>query len=149
MMSASLVRSPSNNVRRVLDTWPVMEWLKNRPETALRFDRFLERVETGEVSLFMSDMTLGEIYYSVGKVWGVARADEMLGFFDSISISILDSSRVRILAAARLKAIHNISYADAFVAGLANELDCPIVTGDPDFAALAAKGVVEIEWLGA
>jgi ribonuclease VapC len=49
------------------------------------------------------------------------------------------------LAAAYLKGLHPISYADCFAAALAQQLDAAVVTGDPDFRQL--EGRVAIEWL--
>jgi hypothetical protein len=44
---------------------------------------------------------------------------------------------------------HRISYADAFAAGFAMELRCPLVAGDPEFLALAKSGIIELDWIGA
>jgi predicted nucleic acid-binding protein len=48
-------------------------------------------------------------------------------------------------AQATYKANFRISYADAFVAAAAAELEATIVTGDPEFAAIESKQPVE--WL--
>jgi len=42
-----------------------------------------------------------------------------------------------ILAAARLKAVHRLSYADAFAVGLAEKLGAVIRTGDPEIVGLS------------
>lgn len=49
------------------------------------------------------------------------------------------------LAAARLKAIFPLAYADTFAAALAQRGGVPVVTGDPEFKRLA--GVVSVIWL--
>jgi hypothetical protein len=48
--------------------------------------------------------------------------------------------------AASLKAAVSIGYAVAFAAAAARLLDCPVVTGDPEFAAVEALGIV-VHWL--
>ena len=47
--------------------------------------------------------------------------------------------------AARLKAHHKLSLADAFAAGTAMQLGARIVTGDPEFKSISH--MVEILWL--
>jgi len=46
-----------------------------------------------------------------------------------------------------LKACHSISYADAFAVATAIREQAPLVTGDPEIQALAARGIVELEWV--
>jgi len=50
-----------------------------------------------------------------------------------------------VLAAARLKARHAISCADAFAAALAQELEAPVVTADREFEQV--ESLVEVLWL--
>ncbi len=44
-----------------------------------------------------------------------------------------------------LKAKFPISYADSFAAALAQKHECPVVTGDPEFRAIAD---LAIDWIG-
>jgi uncharacterized protein len=148
-MSGSMASLQNPESRLVLDGWLVMEWLKERPRTAQLFRELLEMVEASKVELFMSEITAGEIYYLTAKDWGTCRAEEMLWLFETWSVQTLNASRERILDAARLKAIHAISYADAFVAALAIELDLPVITGDPDFRMLEARIGRKLHWVGA
>jgi predicted nucleic acid-binding protein len=109
-MSASSVPSPSDNPRPVLDTWPVMEWLKDRNCAADYFDLLL------------------------AKAWGVARADTVMERLHELPIHLISVSDASVLQAARLKITNKISYADAFAVGLAMELCCPLVTGIRSFS---------------
>ncbi len=52
-------------------------------------------------------------------------------------------------AAARLKAGFKMSFADAFAAATAMELNAALVTGDPELRALEDAGLVRLEWVGA
>lgn len=54
-----------------------------------------------------------------------------------------------VLAAARLKALHPISTADAIAAETAIRAKAPLVTGDPDFKRFVGGGELEVEWIGA
>ena len=49
------------------------------------------------------------------------------------------------LVAARVKAHHAVSYADAFAVALAQELGATLVSGDPEIRAL--RGLVPVLWV--
>jgi len=51
-----------------------------------------------------------------------------------------------IIAAARLKSLRRISYADGFAAALAQKEDAALITGDPELRGMS--DVLEIEWIG-
>jgi hypothetical protein len=48
--------------------------------------------------------------------------------------------------AASLKAAGGLSYADCFAAAAAALLECPVLTGDPEFVAAERAGVT-VSWL--
>ena len=148
-MSASLVLFPSAKPKYVLDTWPVMEWLKNRQPQADRLRGLIESARRGELTLRISIVNVGEVYYSSAKEWGIDRANQILEQMQELPIVFVSIEDGDVLAAARLKAVQRISYADAFAADLAIREDCRLVTGDPDFRALEYAGVLQLEWLGA
>lgn len=50
-----------------------------------------------------------------------------------------------VLEAARIKALHPLSYADAFAVATAARFGATVVTGDREFEAV--EGIVPIEWL--
>ena len=62
-------------------------------------------------------------------------------------IKPMDSPWERVRAAAELKALGGLSYADCFAASLAQELDATLVTGDPEFAGLEKEGLIRVLWL--
>ena len=63
----------------------------------------------------------------------------MLRLLRSLPVKLCEASESRILSAAELKAVFPISYADAFGAALAIELNAELVTGDSEFKALESK----------
>ena len=147
MMPASLVRS--DNLTLVVDSWPVMEWLKKRQPTTNRFITILALAQAGEVTLLLSSINLGEIYYNCWNEWGKDRAEEVLLRLRKPPISIIHPNQEDVLAAARVKAQYKVSYADAFVAVLAIEFGARVLSGDDDFIKLQRTGLIDLEWLGA
>ena len=125
-----------------------MEWLKDHQRVADRVDGLIERAQQGEIVLRMSRINLGEVFYSSYKEWGAQRAEEILGRMLRLPILYATASDEAVEAAARLKAGHRISYADAFAASLSMVYGCSLITGDPDFQSLASNGLLSVEWLG-
>ncbi len=106
----------------------------------------LKSAESGEISLGMSLINMGELAYVISREQGRDKAQSMLEDLRSFPIKFYEATEERILAAAWLKAEYSISYADAFAASLARELDAFLVTGDPEFKAI--KHNLSLFWLG-
>jgi predicted nucleic acid-binding protein len=132
----------------ILDSWPVMEWLKDRDPAATVFEALIDRARTRRTSLYLSTINLGEIYYNSWIEWNEARAERTLERLRQLPIFVVHPTAEDAIAAARLKGRYNISYADCFTAVLALELRAPVLTGDIDFLKLAKGGLLEVEWLG-
>ena len=132
----------------VLDSWPVMEWLKKRQPFAQQFRELLAIAEKGGIELFLSSINLGEIYYSSWNEWDRARAEEILMDFATLPIQLVHPTEADVLAAARVKAEFKVSYADCFVAVLAAKLRCPVMTGDLHFLMMQGAGLLQVEWVG-
>jgi predicted nucleic acid-binding protein len=132
----------------VLDSWPVMEWLKQREPAATKFDLLIDRARAGDVKLLISSLNLGEVYYNFWSVWGESRAEEIISDLDALPVHVFHPRQEDVLAAARLKARYQCSYADAFAVVLASEFQGLVVTGDPDFLKMRDRGTVRVEWWG-
>lgn len=76
---------------------------------------------------------------------GAGWAESLPKDLHELPIILCQATEERIIAAARLKAEHPISYADAFAGALAQELDATLVTGDPEFKSLEPD--VTVMWL--
>lgn len=94
----------------------------------------------------MTYVNLGEIVYTVIRERGESRADAALVALEGSRITFVPADRTLTLSAARLKAGHRISYADAFCAALAQISGFPVVTGAPEFRQL--EGIVPVRWIG-
>jgi len=106
----------------------------------------LNKAESGEISLGMSSINMGELAYVVSREQGRDKARSMLEDLRSFPIRFYQATEERIIAAAWMKAEFPISFADAFAASLAQELDAFLVTGDPEFKAI--KHNLSLFWLG-
>ncbi len=120
----------------VLDAWAVLALLQGEEPAATQVSALLREAEKGDIKLLMSIVNLGEVYYRVGKVKGQDRADATLETIRSLTVEFVPATDDRVLAAARFKMSHALSYADAFAVAAAKERDAILVSGDPELLAL-------------
>ena len=120
----------------VLDAWAILALLQGEEPAATQVKQLLEEAQTGQITLFISIINLGEVFYRVGQVKGESEARQTLSQIGSLNLSVISATDERVLAAATLKIKHPISYADAFAATTANELEATLVTGDPELTGL-------------
>ncbi len=132
----------------VLDSWPILEWLKGRAPASSIFREIIEAALEDKVSLSMSRMNYGEVVYSVMKDFPADQLDQIFKAFREIPIHFYSVDDALVDAAASLKSFHAISYADAFAAALAMRLNLPLLTGDREFLVLQQIGL-KVHWLGA
>lgn len=95
--------------------------------------------------LLMTYVNLGEVVHTVIRERGQSRADAVLLGLEATRVTFVPAERTLCLGAARLKARHRISYADAFCAALSEISGFPVVTGDPEFGQL--EGHIGVRWI--
>ena len=120
----------------VLDAWAILALLQREEPAASRVRQLLELGYRGEIGLHMSIINLGEVIYRVGKVQGERQARETLDQIKRLPLTIMPASEDAVFAAVTWKMHHAISYADAFAAATAAELNAVLVTGDPELGQL-------------
>ena len=91
----------------------------------------------GRVQLHASFVSLTEVEYITLQEEGEEVAQQRLAEVRTLPIQWHHSDNALCSAAAKLKAAHRISFADSFVAALAQRLDATLVHKDSEFDALA------------
>jgi predicted nucleic acid-binding protein len=124
----------------VLDSFALLAYLQDEPGAQLVQDVLADE----SAKVFLCTVNLGGVYYITYREQGEAEAEEALLIVEQLPIEEVVPDRELILQAARIKASFAISYADAFVAALAERRQGTIVTGDPEFKQLAH---LSIKWL--
>lgn len=128
----------------VLDSYALLAYLDDEI-SASRIEAVLGQVGKAGARIFMSEINLGEVLYITERQKGQSVAQATLSALEELPIVFESATRTRVLAAARLKAKHAMSYADCFAAGLAIEYEACLLTGDSEFTAV--KDQIEIAWL--
>lgn len=93
----------------------------------------------------MSVINLGELYYMQARKSGIIQAESSIKFVKRAGIIIEPVTTERVMNAARIKATISLSYADAFAASLALELNATLVTGDAEYKPLEPN--LKVLWL--
>jgi len=119
----------------VLDAWALLAVLNDEPPAA-RVEQAIDE-EVGVISW----INLGEVLYRAIPRRGERRAMDAVRAV-SRRLQVEDVDAPLVLDAARLKAAHRLSYADAFCVATAQRHGAPLYTGDPEIVAL--PGLVEV-----
>jgi ribonuclease VapC len=107
--------------------------------------KVLKAAKAGKTKLYMSVINLGEIYYCTYRERGPQEADETVFLIRQLPVTIIDADIEITLAAAELKSIHPVAYADCFAAALGIREKATVITGDPEFKRF--EKLLKIEWL--
>jgi PIN domain nuclease of toxin-antitoxin system len=133
--------------RIVLDTFAVLAFLEGEPSG----QRVADILTTGDP--WMTLVNLGEVTYIVERSRGKTAADVVFADLladersdGGVPIHLLPVDQTLVRRAASLKAAGGLSYADCFAAAAAWILECPVLTGDPEFVAAERAGI-EVTWL--
>ncbi|HVG27494.1 MAG TPA: type II toxin-antitoxin system VapC family toxin [Acidobacteriaceae bacterium] len=129
----------------VLDSWPILEWLKGRQPSTRNFRQILDAVFSGETELAMSRINYGEVLYSIRKDFPPERIEAAHRAFLELPIRYISVDDAMVDEAAALKAVYTCSYADCFAVALAIRSDAPPVTGDKELLMLREIGL-QVLW---
>ena len=128
----------------VLDSFAVLAYFQ--AETGgTKVRDILKKASLEKVSVFLSVLNLGEIITITERRLGDDTAESTLRDIFRLPIQLAEAGMDRVLAAAHIKAHYAISYADAFVVSLAQEVNATIVTADPEFKKV--QSLAGILWL--
>ena len=136
-MSAGLV---------VADSWAILAAMRGEGAAAQTMRRLLRRARASNVRVLLNVINLGEVYYRLIQLVGDERADAQLGVIRATPIELVPAREPLVLEAARIKAAHRLSYADAFAVSTARVARAPVMTGDPEILALP-RSVVRVRRL--
>ena len=129
---------------KVLDSYALMAFFEDEPGADLVRDLIL-KAEENKVSLLISVVNLGEVWYSIARTNSPELADQYIGEVKGMAIEIVDVDWTLTRQAANFKVNGNISYGDCFAAALAKSRRAELVTGDKEFKLL--DGEIKISWL--
>ena len=96
-----------------LDSWAVLRFLEGSTAAARRVRQVMRNGRP-----VMSWINLGEVYYTVHRTAGAAEADTTIAQLRPL-LTLDAATPERVMAAARIKAVHPLAYGDAFAVATA------------------------------
>ena len=119
----------------VLDTSALLCLKENEPG-ASEVEALL-RQQGKKGAVFVSFMSVMELAYILKQEQGETAAHQGILQLKQLPVQIIESDEPLGLAAARIKAGHKLSVADAWIAATAERLGATLVHKDPEFELLA------------
>jgi predicted nucleic acid-binding protein len=126
----------------VLDTSACFALLENEAGADV-VESYLFDARAGRLVIYNSFVTLTEVEYIITQERNAPDAATALTKMKAWPVEWLHSDEALCGTAAKLKAIHKISFADAFVAATAKRVDGLLVHKDPEFDTL--QGVIKLQ----
>lgn len=120
----------------ILDTSALFAFIEDE-EGAESVESLLIEAEKGNVTVYLSFISLTEVFYITKKEKGEQEALERLRLIQSLAVHIQESEEPLNIMAGVLKADYRISLADAFIAALCQYHQGIIVHKDPELEQLA------------
>ena len=128
----------------VFDSFAILAFFRNEAGHEA-ISAMLTDISAGKGNGFICAVNVGEVYYITFRKQGKERAEVALNALLQLPLEIVPADLKLSLAAAELKAIHSLSYADAFAAALTKMNNGSLVTGDKEFKALS--GEIKIKFI--
>jgi PIN domain nuclease of toxin-antitoxin system len=129
---------------KVLDSYALMAFFEDEPGADFVRSLIQKAVES-DMTLLMSVVNLGEVWYSIARSNSADIADQYIHEIKGMGIKIVDIDWALTRQAAVFKVHWNISYGDCFAAALAKIRKAELVTGDKEFKSI--DGEIKISWL--
>ena len=128
----------------VLDSFALIAYFRDEAG-ADKVENLLHRAAARHEPLQMTEVNYAEVQYIIIRKNGLTAWEMAAASLVSLPIAFHPITRDLADIAARLKASHRISLADAFASALAKHRKCELVTGDLEFKALERE--LKIAWL--
>ena len=129
---------------KVLDSFALIAYFRDEPG-AEAVENLLVTAGKKDTPVHMTDVNYAEVKYSIVKKDGAEAWAEAAKILQGLPIDFHSTTRAMADTAADFKARFKMSLADAFAAALAKEKKAELVTGDPEFKAVAKE--IKIVWL--
>ena len=128
----------------LLDSHAILKFSQDE-DGADKVEQLLASAQQGGLKAYISEINLGEIYYTTIRRLGLEPAKYYLEQLLELPLNVISPSSEIIMKASEIKAKYAISYADCFAVATALKFSASIITGDPEFGKV--KDIVTIDWI--
>lgn len=124
--------------RYVLDTSAILT-LTDAEEGAAEVEGILDTARVDRCKIEVAAISLMELYYVTLREQGEDDAAQLIALVKSWPVIWVYPDEKMLLQAAKLKAFHRLSLADALIAAVAKLHSATLIHKDPEFEALAQQ----------
>jgi predicted nucleic acid-binding protein len=110
-----------------------------------RVKRLISEAASGHVSLLISVLNWGEVFYYLWQRRGEQTARDTTARLSRFPLQIIDVDLAQALKAGEIKAVHKVPYVDCVGAALAETRGATLVTSDRHFEKLGRR--IPILWI--
>ncbi len=130
----------------VLDSYALLAFF--RDETgADDVEKLLNEAAEDKHELYVTVVNVGEVYYMSCRKDNITKANQVWDAMKKFPLHIIEVDMDLSLAAAKIKANHKLSFADAFAAALTIQKKATLVTGDDEFESLVGETGFKVKYL--
>jgi predicted nucleic acid-binding protein len=122
----------------VLDTSALLTYIEDEAGSDV-VDNLLIQAEEGDVEIYISFISLTEVYYITIQEKSKKEAAERINLIQSLAVRLIESYEALNLQAGTLKATNRISLADSYIAALCREYKGILVHKDPEFEKMTTS----------
>lgn len=119
----------------VLDTSAVLTFFEDEPGSEV-VEGLFGKAEQNEITIYLSFMTFTEVYYISFQEQGNDIAEQRLKQLNMLPAIRIDSDYESSHTAGKIKALHRLSIADAWISALAKIKQSILVHKDPEFESI-------------
>lgn len=130
---------------RVLDSWGVVAFFEDEQPAADKMEEIFAEAHEAGVTLLITTVNLGEVWYSLARAYSEKQADQALAQLLQMGVEAVPADWDLTYQAAHLKVRGNISFADCFAVALAKLKKADVVTGDREFRQV--EGEARVFWI--
>lgn len=120
----------------ILDTSALLTYMEDE-DGAADVENLLIEAEKGEVEIYISFISLTEIFYISIQEKGETEALRRIGLIQSLAVQVVESYKNLNMIAGKLKAVNRISLADSYIAALCRDYQGILVHKDPEFEKMS------------
>jgi predicted nucleic acid-binding protein len=128
----------------VLDAHAVLAYCQGE-RGSQAVENLLLDAHAGRVTLLMSVVNWGEVYYALARKQGKPAAEVWRADFSRLPVELIDADPDTAYSAAGFKTDFRLPYADSFAAAAAKLRNATVVTGDPEFERVESD--LSVLWL--
>ena len=130
----------------VFDSYALIAFFRGEVGADVVQDLLMKMAE-GKCEGWITAINLGEVYYMISRKSNTQNAEKALHAILQLPLTVVNPDLELCLQAAKIKAAHLLSYADAFAAALSINERATLLTGDEEFELLSALKDFRVKYL--